>query len=130
MRRIETHKVNAANEILEIEVLDQPGVGGANHLYEIFGFNTETNTSSDFDTPKASTKLLFQNGCIPDNGTNGITQEALLAIVADRLDAFQDGPFACNENKRALEAVNEAIHWLHFRTLKRTARNVEGTHQV
>ena len=32
------------------------------------------------------------------------------------------------ENGKALEAIKEAQHWLHYRTLKRIARGVEGTH--
>lgn len=129
-RTLESHKVNPANDTLEIEVLDQPGAGGACHVYGIYGFHTETNESAGHaDKDETCLKIHFQNGPIPEKGVNGVTQEALLSVVEDRLAAFQAGQFACEENQRALDAVREAQHWLHFRTLKRMARGVEGTHQ-
>lgn len=132
MREINTHKVNPANDTLSVRVLDEAGAGGANHLYHITGFNSASNPSDPWTErhgqPAEHSTILFQNGPIPEKGVNGLTQEVLLAIVQDRLEAFQAGPFACEENGNALEAVKEAMHWLHHRTLKRLARGVEGTH--
>jgi hypothetical protein len=76
------------------------------------------------------TRISFQNGPIAEAGVNGLTQEALLAIVADRLRSFQAGPYACPENGDALAAVEEAMACLHSRTKARMARGVEGTHQA
>jgi hypothetical protein len=76
-----------------------------------------------------SATILFQNGPISEKGVNGITQEVLLAIVADRLRSFQAGPFACRENALALTKIEEAQHWLQQRTLSRMRRGVEGTHE-
>lgn len=116
MRTIDEHKVNPANDLLEITVLDAPGAGGANHEYMI-------------EAPKGLTcRISFQNGPIVENGVNGVTQEALLAIVIDRLRAFQAGKFACRENALALTKIEEAQHWLLHRTRARMARGVEGTH--
>lgn len=116
MRTINTHKVNPANDKLELTVLDEPGAGGANHEYQV-------------RLPSGLvTHISFQNGPIAEAGVNGVTQEVLLAIVADRLQAFQAGPFACRENALALTKIEEAQHWLHSRTLARMARGVEGTH--
>lgn len=133
MRTINTHKTNACNEAITITVTDEPGAGGANHLYLIEGFDTATNPSDPFvERHGASAKystVLFQNGPIPEVGTNGVTQEVLLAIVIDRLESFQAGPYACRENALALTKCQEALHWLHHRTLKRVARGVEGTHE-
>jgi hypothetical protein len=133
MREITTHKVNGCNEALTITVLDEPGAGGANHLYDIRGMNTGTNSSCPFTkrygSPADHATVLFQNGPIKDAGTNGVTHEALLAIVIDRLRSFQAGPYACRENALALTKVEEAMHWLHARTLARVARGVEGTHE-
>lgn len=133
MRKIQTHKVSPSDKI-EITVTDAPGAGGANHRYEITGLDTENNPSAvdsqGYKHRYSRQVILFQNGTIPENGVNGVTQEVLLAIVQDRLEAFQAGPFACEENQKALDAVKEAQHWLQFRTLKRMARNVEGTHKV
>jgi hypothetical protein len=117
MRTINDHKVNPANDLIEIEVMDEPGEGGASHIYDVIG-------------PRfAPVRISFQNGPINDVGVNGLTQEVLLAICADRLRAFQAGPYACRENALALTKIEEAQHWLHHRTLARMARGVEGTHQ-
>jgi hypothetical protein len=129
MRKLTEHVVNPANDRLKVLVLDQPGAGGAFHRYEISGYDDTTNLSRDAD-PCGRTEILFQNGAIPDVGVNGVTQEALLAVIADRLRSFQAGPFACRENALALTKIEEAMHWLHHRTLARMRRGVEGTHTV
>lgn len=117
MRTIEDHKVNPANDQIEITVLDAPGQGGANHAYKL-----------QFpDVP--ATYINFQDGPIAEMGVNGLTHEALIAIVVDRMRSFQAGPFACRENALALTKLEEAQHWLHHRTKARMARGVEGTHQ-
>lgn len=136
MRAIHDHKVNPANESLQIRVLDDPGHGGANHLYEITGFDSKTNASDPFldryGQPATHSTILFQNGPVGPggDGTNGLTHEALLAIVADRLRGFQGGPYKCKENACALTHIEEAIHWLQQRTIARMRRGVEGTHIV
>lgn len=129
MREITDHKVNPANDTLKIEVTDGPGSGGANHAYLISGFNTGTNLSEDIEMPQSRLGVVFQNGPINEVGVNGVTHEALLAIVADRLRSFQDGPFACKANACALTHIEEAMHWLQQRTLERMRRGVEGTLQ-
>ena len=129
MRELTDHKVNPANDTLTITVTDQPGSGGANHRYEIRGFSTETNPSHD-DRSDAEAVILFQNGPINEVGVNGVTHEALLAIVADRLRSFQQGPFASRYNALALTHIEEAQNWLNRRTLERMRRGVEGTHKA
>ena len=128
MRFLTDHKVNPANDTLTIAVTDDPGVGGANHRYVISGFDAPKNPSAVAPIDDGITSILFQNGPIAEVGVNGVTQEALLAIVADRLRSFQAGPYACRENALALTKIEEAQHWLHSRTLARMQRGVEGTH--
>ncbi|SFF76972.1 hypothetical protein [Methylobacterium sp. yr596] len=129
MREITTHRVNPANDRLVIEVLDEPGSGGANHLYEVSGFDYATNASAGPHHVEGSALVvLFQNGPIAEAGVNGVTQEVLLAIVIDRLRSFQRGPYACRENALALTKIEEAQHWLLARTRDRMAKGVEGTH--
>jgi hypothetical protein len=128
MRTINDHITNPANEKLTITVTDEPGSGGANHRYEIAGFDSRSNASATAAT--GAVTILFQNGPIPEKGVNGITQEVLLAIVIDRLRSFQAGPYACRENALALTKVEEALHWLQQRTIARMRRGVEGTHHV
>ncbi len=130
-RTITDHIINPANDKLTVIVTDTPGAGGANHRYEIAGFDT-TNNDSRYHTSigMAGVEILFQNGPINEKGVNGITQEVLLAIVADRLRSFQAGPFACRANALALTKIEEAMHWLQQRTLERMRRGVEGTNKV
>lgn len=134
MRTIDDHKVNPANDTLKVETHDEPGTGGANHLYMITGFDTASNPSCPFmerhGAPAKHSTILFQNGPIAEVGVNGLTQEVLLAVVADRLRSFQAGPFACRENALALTKVEEAMHWLQQRTLARMRRGVEGRSAV
>lgn len=127
MRRIETHKVNGCNKAIRLGVLDEPGQGGACHKYVAYipndEFNEELNAS-------LAVHLNFQNGPVADVGTNGITHEVLLAVLIDRLEGFQSGKFACDENAEALDHIRHAMKALQSRTLKRVARGVEGTHAV
>lgn len=133
-RTIIDHIVNPCNDRIRIKANDQPGAGGANHRYEITGFDTESNPSREdpqgFKASFSKQVILFQNGPISEFGCNGITQEVLLAIVADRLRSFQAGPYACRENALALTKVEEAQHWLLHRTVSRMRRGVEGTHVI
>lgn len=134
MREITSHKVNPANDVVSIFAADQPGAGGANHRYELLGIDPARNPSVP-ELAKHVGDLLpivlaFQNGPIPENGTNGLTHEMLLAILADRLQSFQDGPYACEENAVALAHINAAMTALKARTYKRMDRGVEGTHTI
>jgi hypothetical protein len=113
-RELTSHKVNGLNEAIKIEVLDEPGAGGANHEYLIAAENSCLHIS-------------FQNGPIAEAGVNGISQEALLAVVEDRLKGFQSGPYACEDNAMALLSVQVAMSWLKHRTEGRVERGVEGT---
>jgi hypothetical protein len=126
MRELTAHRINPANDKLTITVTDKPGAGGANHRYEISGYDAGTNGGYSSDLEENRTVILFQNGPIAENGVNGLTQEALLVIVADRLNSFQNGPFACLANEIALEKIQEAIEVLHARTKERMNRGVEG----
>lgn len=121
MRTIEDHKVNPANDTIKIAVVDAPGAGGAHHHYSY-----EWRNGNDLHVRD----IVFQNGPIAEAGVNGVTQEVLLAIVADRLRSFQAGPYACKANACALTHIEEAMHWLQQRTLERMRRGVEGTHTV
>lgn len=127
MREITSHVVNPANDKLKIEVTDQPGAGGANHRYLITGHDMSANPSNhSIQDDRRRTVILFQNGPINEAGVNGVTQEVLLAIVADRLQSFQAGPFANDYNAKALEHVLAAQDALLSRTRERMARGVEG----
>lgn len=116
MRTVDYHKINPTNDTLDICVVDEPGHGGASHVYRVV---------HDINQPPMLT-VSFQNGPIGEHGVNGVTQEILLAIVIDRLRSFQAGPFSSRENALALTKCEEALHWLQQRTLDRMRRGVEG----
>lgn len=125
---IRTHHVNVdPSQELTIRVVDNPGPGGAHHRYEITNFCLATNASAeDIEAIASKGIILFQQGPIPENGRNGYTIEALLAICAHRLESFQNGAFACGDNASALKHISAAIDELHSRTVKRMLRGVEG----
>lgn len=122
MRELTDHKVNPANDKLSVTVLDEPGSGGANHLYEVSGYEGLSGHESVL--------VEFQNGPINEVGVNGITHEALLAILCDRMRGFQSGPYASDDNAEALTHMEAAQAALQRRTKARMARGVEGTHAV
>lgn len=95
---------------------DQPGPGGANHEYMIVLCGSSYITVN----------LMFQRGGIAEAGVNGITNEVLLAIVIDRLAAFDAGPFPSQENALALANCQQALAQLNQRTFDRINRGVEG----
>jgi hypothetical protein len=116
-REIFSHKVNGLNEVLKIQAVDEPGSGGANHVYLV-----EPTIGNALGV-----RIEFQNGPLKETPPNGLSNEALLAIVEDRLIGFQTGPFACRENAIALTKLQESMMWLQKRTRDRMARGVEGT---
>lgn len=121
MRMIHDHETNEANKQIQIRADDvNPDNGNASHYYDI----STNEGKSHFAT------LGFQNGPIAECGVNGITNEVLLAIVADRLRCFQTSKYACRENAIALTKIEEAAHWLEARTTARMRRGVEGTSKV
>ena len=46
MRNLTDHQVNPANDKLIVQVLDEPGQGGACHSYYVDGFDISTNPSA------------------------------------------------------------------------------------
>lgn len=122
MRELTSHKVNGLNEAITITVMDEPGPGNACHEYNL--------TMDNGNGTCHGAEVRFQKGPIVESGVNGISNEALLAIVEDRLVGFQSGQYACHENAIALTKIQEAMMWLQKRTRDRVARGVEGTSQA
>lgn len=119
LRRLTDHLTPGdPNPQLTIQVMDAPGPGGAHHLYRI--------TPPPEEDPKEGWFIQFQKGPLREEGINGLTHEALLAIVIDRLRCFQQGPFPSEYNGTALFFCERALTWLKRRTADRIARGVEG----
>jgi len=122
MRELKNHLVGD-EQYPKIVVTDEPGPGGANHEYQV-----------EFGSPGLLRKELqqeplqhvsFQKGPVKEAGYNGTTNEALLAIVIDRLRGFQSGEFSCRSNALALTNIEQALMWLQSRTRERVMRGVE-----
>lgn len=77
----------------------------------------------------------WQNGPLGRAGTeeriepNGAFVETVLASVVDRIEFYESAGFSCEENKRAIASIREALAHLDSRTNRRIESNVEGTHE-
>ena len=101
-----------------------PGAGGAHSVYSVNGAaNGPLGLNNGF-----TATLRFQEGAVPAVGANGLTNEVLIAIVVDRLRAFQAGPYPCRENALAITNLEQGLMWLQRRTADRLRRNVEGSY--
>ena len=114
------------DDYIEVHCLDGKGAGGAHHKYSIVRKEIDAEKGGQLELGH----IHFQEGAILENGVNGLTNEALLAIVGHRLECFQSGPFPCEENAEALEPINKAIAVLEERTAKRKERGVEGINKA
>lgn len=108
MRAITTHHTNDSNRAITIDADNvDPNNGNASHLYDLI-----------YDTNSAKQQyctLRFQHGAIGEVGVNGITNEALLAIVIDRLECFQTSKYANGYDAQALELLYDALSRLQAR---------------
>lgn len=125
-REIKTHRVNETNEAIAVQVMDDAGPGGASHKYRLQVRSNGPDGKPDGPL-HSEVHLNFQHGPVKETGANGITQEALLAVVEDRLAGFQNGPYACTENAAALEHIRAAQAALQSRTKRRAAAGIEGS---
>ena len=118
----------------DVFALDEPGPGGACHLYEVVKLNTGRICEEDgtFRTRPENMLLTVQMQEGPRNSLDaihGVLDTDLLEIVRDRLTAFQAGPYACRENACALTHIVEALLWMNKRVEDRITRGVLGTYE-
>lgn len=69
--------------------------------------------------------IEFQLGPVGEAGVNGLTNEALLAVLIHRTQ-FLNNKYPCRENAIAITKMQEALMWFEQRTKDRIERNVEG----
>jgi hypothetical protein len=78
--------------------------------------------------------ISWQNGPLGQgahrNEPNGAFVEDIIDAAADRLRFYQQSEYACDANTEAIRHLDAALEALDARTKERTARGVEGTHQV
>lgn len=116
-RMIETHHDgHGLNESIEIGADPQdPNGGGASHDYTFTMGGVEVG------------RVQFQHGPRQEPGsTPGITEAALLAVLLDRLTAFQAGPYPCEENAEQIKHLEAALALTKKRADERAARQVLG----
>ena len=104
----------------EVFAMDKEGPGNGNHVYDIKPVKGK-------EMAGGALRIRFQKGPLKENKYNGIRNEDLLSIIIDRLNGFQEGPYRCRENGKALVDLYGALQWLRERTKKREKRGVEGT---
>lgn len=111
-----------ADDYIKVLCMDAQGAGGAHHKYSVVCKAVDPEKGGHLELGH----IQFQNGPILENGVNGLTNEALLAIVGHRLSCFQEGTFPSDFNKAALFGVDCAKVVLEMRTRDRKNRGVEG----
>jgi hypothetical protein len=106
---------NAPTNVAALDGRD-PEAGNASHLYGI-----------QWGGPGQFTSIQFQHGPRGVAGsTPGVFDDDLLAIVQDRLEGFQSGPYSSAENQQALQAVIDARLALGVRVARRMDQKVLG----
>lgn len=97
-----------------------PNAGNASHIYAI-----------QFGGPSEVTFIQFQHGPRGVAGsTAGVFEDALLAILEDRMVGFMAGPFACAENQKALDGIRLARSAMAERVAARMAQRVLGVNET
>lgn len=75
-------------------------------------------------------KIQLQDGPIKENGVNGCQIDDVIRWCHETIlgfDTKDGGRYACEENKRAMDSLVDALRHLGDRTRDRETRNVEGT---
>ena len=122
VRAVHGHKGNTLNNGIKIDC-DARDENGGSHIYRL-------RVNAQGEHYSAEQEIEFQNGPLQEAGHNGISDEALLAIVIDRLEGFQTAQYRSRYNALAITKLEEAMHWLNARTTDRQKRGVEGTHKI
>jgi len=117
---------DSLNERIEVFAdARDPMAGNASHRYEL-----RVNAPGK-DASIISGLLQFQHGPRDERGSlPGVTNEAVIAVVIDRLRGFQSGPYACRENALAITKLEEAMHWLQRRSIERMKQGVLGKNET
>ena len=123
-----THNEHALT--LKILASHAHAVTGADHRYDISGFDASKNPAFKEGDQATVLSILFQQGAVPEVGINGVTPESLLLCIEHLFNGYQTSQFACDENATVLQGVGMALEAIRARTADRTQRGVEGTHKV
>lgn len=112
---VEIPRIQRSNRLNRVYALDEPGPGGARHVYRV----------ERDGVPLA--EIHFQRGPRKDpNAVPGVTEADFYDILNDRLTAFQSGDFKCQANVDALNHTVAAASALAERARDRAERGVLG----
>ena len=110
------------NESIVVEATDEVGPGGAHHRY-VFTVPGRSETYSPLEVGV----LQFQKGPRDEEGSiPGVLTGAVLAVLIDIAQDFQDGPFSSHENGEVLKHLQDALYWTKERAHNRAERGVLG----
>ena len=116
-----TMRVQKQDNLNEVFFEDVEGPGGGRHNYQV------ARKIAD-DEYEVLCDIQFQNGARAVEGSiAGVVEGDLLEIVRHRLQCFQNGPFATEDNANALRHIEEALLWMNKRQADRKERGVLGT---
>jgi len=115
MRKVEYQDIGLFTNLIQIEA-NEPEEGGASTTYYIYVQSQDGELKYVLD---------FQTGD-PRTVINGLTNEALLSILIDRMKGFQTGRFPSRQGALVITKLEEALLWLINRTMERMRRGVEG----
>lgn len=116
------HDGHGLNEDIVIQSDDRdPNGGNSAHVYDLFMVEDPN------AVPVQIGFIQFQHGPRGVKGSKaGATEAAILAILIDRLEGFQAGPYACGENTAQLLHLRIALALTKQRADERAARGVLG----
>jgi hypothetical protein len=107
---IDTHHVEGYDYNINIKAVPVERYGLPSYTYQL------TKDYADKSWYQYIKELSFQVGDPKVYGVNGVTNEALLAIMIHRLQRFQDNPKThCVENNEAIFYMKSAIDALYTR---------------
>lgn len=90
---------------------------------------TETKTSAPGETVRRGDYITvtWQKGLPTEAGINGCRVDDVLGLAAEKLNAYQQGALACDENGDALRAIEAALAALTARRQRRLEQGVFNT---
>ena len=108
---IDTHHVEGYDYNINIKAVPVERYGLPSYTYQL------TKDYADKSWYQYIKELSFQVGDPKVYGVNGVTNEALLAIMIHRLQGFQNNPATnCSENQEAINHMELAMEALYSRT--------------
>lgn len=127
------HAVDDAKSVWGSEIhTDGNGIKVTHNEFMDSGIDTEGLDHGHFyDIQVGNRKVAidFQHGPVKEQGVNGVTSEALLAIAIHRTKIL-NSRFPCDENKCAISYMENALALFEQRTKERQSRGVEGHNKV